>query len=81
MFQRWTKKEILRFILCFAAFFVLVLATQLPGFFEPVLLGDLPGVRRLCGSRSTHLCDEYEKGLWIHSGHSAALVHCLSLYG
>ena len=81
MFQRWTKKEILRFILCFAAFFCAGTRHAAARFFEPVILGDLPGVRRLCGSRSTHLCDEYEKRLWIHSGHSAALVHCLSLYG
>ena len=42
MFQRWTKKEILRFILCFAAFFVLVLATQLPGFLSPLYWAIFP---------------------------------------
>lgn len=36
MFQSWTKKEVLKFILCFAVFFVLVLATQLPGFLSPL---------------------------------------------
>ena len=36
MFQHWTKKEILKFIVCFAVFFVLVLATQLPGFLSPL---------------------------------------------
>lgn len=36
MFQKWTGKEVLKFILCFAAFFVLVLLTQLPGFLSPL---------------------------------------------
>ncbi|MCR4963342.1 MAG: MptD family putative ECF transporter S component [Firmicutes bacterium] len=36
MFQCWTKKEVLNFLLCFAVFFVLVLATQLPGFLSPL---------------------------------------------
>ena len=35
MFSKWTKKEVLRFALCFAAFFILVLGTQLPGFASP----------------------------------------------
>ena len=36
MFQKWTKKEVARFVLCFAVYFVLVLATQLPGFLSPL---------------------------------------------
>ena len=36
MFQSWTKKEVVRFILCFVVFFALVLATQLPGFASPL---------------------------------------------
>lgn len=36
MFERWNKKQSLKAILCFAAFFVLVLATQLPGFLSPL---------------------------------------------
>ena len=35
MVSKWTKKEVLRFVLCFVAFFVLVLVTQLPGFASP----------------------------------------------
>ncbi len=42
MFQHWTKKEILRFILCFAVFFVLVLGTQLPGFLSPLYWAIFP---------------------------------------
>ena len=42
MFQRWTKKELLTFILCFAAFFALVLATQLPGFLSPLYWAVFP---------------------------------------
>lgn len=36
MLTKWTKKEILRFVLCFAIFFGLVLCTQLPGFASPL---------------------------------------------
>lgn len=35
MFTKWTKKEVLKFVLCFLAFFVLVLLTQLPGYASP----------------------------------------------
>ena len=35
MFKPWTKKEVLKFLLCFVVFFVLVLLTQLPGFLSP----------------------------------------------
>ncbi len=42
MFQRWSKKEILKFVLCFAVFFVLVLATQLPGFLSPLYWSIFP---------------------------------------
>ena len=42
MFTRWTKKEILTLILCFAAFFILVLATQLPGFLSPLYWSMFP---------------------------------------
>lgn len=36
MFQSWTKKEVVKCIVCFAVFFALVLATQLPGFLSPL---------------------------------------------
>lgn len=36
MFTKWTKKESLRALLCFAVFFAGVLATQLPGFLSPL---------------------------------------------
>ena len=42
MFQRWTRKELLKFILCFAVFFALVLATQLPGFLSPLYWAVFP---------------------------------------
>ena len=44
MFQSWTKKEVIRFILCFAAFFVLVLATQLPGYASPLYWAMFPAL-------------------------------------
>ena len=42
MFQPWSKKEIVKFVLCFAVFFVLVLATQLPGFLSPLYWSIFP---------------------------------------
>lgn len=36
MFRKWTKQEVIRFVICFAVFFVLVLATELPGFLSPL---------------------------------------------
>ena len=42
MFAKWTKKEILTFVLCFAVFFVLVLATQLPGYLSPLYWAMFP---------------------------------------
>ena len=42
MFQSWTKKEVLKLILSFAAFFVLVLATQLPGYLSPLYWAMFP---------------------------------------
>lgn len=36
MFEKWSGKQVLRLILCFAAFFVLVLLTQLPGYMSPL---------------------------------------------
>ena len=44
MFQSWKKKEVIRFILCFAAFFVLVLATQLPGYASPLYWAMFPAL-------------------------------------
>ena len=35
MLNKWTGKQALKLFLCFAAFFVLVLLTQLPGFMSP----------------------------------------------
>ena len=42
MFTKWAKKEILTFVLCFAVFFVLVLATQLPGYLSPLYWAMFP---------------------------------------
>ncbi len=42
MFQRWTKKEVLKFVVCFAVYFALVLATQLPGFLSPLYWAVFP---------------------------------------
>ena len=42
MFAKWTKKEILTFVLCFVVFFVLVLATQLPGYLSPLYWAMFP---------------------------------------
>lgn len=42
MFCKWTKKEVFKFILCFAFFFILVLATQLPGFLSPLYWAVFP---------------------------------------
>lgn len=42
MFKKWTKKEIWKAILCFAVYFVLVLATQLPGFLSPLYWAVFP---------------------------------------
>lgn len=36
MFTKWSKKESLRALICFAVFFAGVLATQLPGFLSPL---------------------------------------------
>ena len=36
MFDKWTGKQVLRLLLCFASFFALVLLTQLPGFISPL---------------------------------------------
>lgn len=36
MFNKWTGKQLLKLFLCFAAFFVLVLLTQLPGYLSPL---------------------------------------------
>ena len=35
MLQKWTGKQVLKLIFCFAAFFALVLLLQLPGFLSP----------------------------------------------
>ncbi len=42
MFQSWTKKEVLKFVVCFAVYFALVLATQLPGFLSPLYWAVFP---------------------------------------
>lgn len=42
MFARWTKKETAVFLLCFVLYFVLVLATQLPGFLSPLYWSMFP---------------------------------------
>lgn len=42
MFKKWTKKETWKAILCFAVYFVLVLATQLPGFLSPLYWAMFP---------------------------------------
>ena len=44
MFTKWTKKEVLTFVICFAVFFVLVLAAQLPGFLSPLYWAMFPVV-------------------------------------
>lgn len=36
MLNRWTGKQLLRLLVCFIAFFVLVLLTQLPGYMSPL---------------------------------------------
>ena len=36
MLNKWTGKQVLKLFLCFAAFFLLVLLTQLPGYMSPL---------------------------------------------
>lgn len=36
MFGKWSKKEVVKAIICFAVYFVLILATQLSGFLSPL---------------------------------------------
>lgn len=36
MFTKWTKRESIKALICFAVFFAGVLATQLPGFLSPL---------------------------------------------
>lgn len=42
MFTKWTKREVLTFVICFVALFALVLATQLPGFLSPLYWAMFP---------------------------------------
>ena len=74
MFTKWNKKEVLTFIICFAVFFALVLATQLPGFASPLYWAMFPAL-------SAFVADEYEARLWLGSSDPAFMVHSLSLPG
>ena len=36
MFKKWNKKEVITAVICFAVYFALILATELPGFLSPL---------------------------------------------
>lgn len=36
MLKKWNKKEIIKAFICFAVYFVFILATELPGFLSPL---------------------------------------------
>lgn len=81
MFQPWTKKEIVKFILSFAVFFALVLATQLPGFLSPLYWAVFPVFSAFAAAGPADVRDGYEAGIRIDGCHSSVMVSCLPLHG